>query len=97
MTRFVESTITFPYRRSLGPLLTTFMTALTEKRILGSRTGDRVLVPPMEWDPQTGADLGLDLIEVGPVGTVESWTWVPSPSAQHPLQKPFAFAFALGG
>lgn len=93
MTRFVENTITFPYRRSLGPLLTTFMTALTEKRILGSRTGDRVLVPPMEWDPQTGADIGLDLIEVGPVGTVESWTWVPSPSAQHPLQKPFAFAF----
>lgn len=93
MTRFVESTITFPYRRSLGPLLSTFMTALTQKRILGIRAGDRVLVPPMEWDPQTGADLGLDLIEVGPVGTVESWTWVPNPSAQHPLQKPFAFAF----
>lgn len=93
MTRFVDSTITFPYRRSLGPLLTTFMTALTQKRILGSRSGDRVLVPPMEWDPQTGADLGLDLIEVGPVGTVESWTWVPVPSEQHPLKKPFAFAF----
>ena len=93
MSRFVESTITFPYRRSLGPLLTTFMTALTQKRILGIRSGERVLVPPMEWDPATGADLGLDLIEVGPVGTVESWTWVPKPSAQHPLKHPFAFAF----
>lgn len=86
-TRFVGNTIPFPYRRLLGPLLTTFMTARTQKRLLGSRSGDRIFVPPpMEWDPQTGADLGLDLIEVGPV---ESWTWVP----HHPLKNPFAFAF----
>ncbi len=92
MTRFVESTITFPYRRSLGPLLSTFMTALTERRILGVRNGDEVLVPPMEWDPATGAELGGELVEVGPAGTVESWTWVSTPSEQHPLDRPFAFA-----
>ena len=69
------------------------MTALTEKRILGIRNGDAVLVPPMEWDPATGAELAHDFVEVGPAGTVESWTWVPSPSEQHPLDRPFAFAF----
>ena len=66
MTRFVESTITFPYKRSLGPVVGAFMTALTEKRILGIRNGDAVLVPPMEWDPATGAELAHDFVEVGP-------------------------------
>ncbi len=92
MARLVESTITFPYRRSLGPVTGAFMTALTERRILGIRCGDQVLVPPMEWDPATGAALPLDLVEVGPLGVVDSWTWVPEPSSQHPLDRPFAFA-----
>ena len=93
MTRFDESTITFPYTRSLGPVMGAFMTGLTEKRILGIRRGDGVLVPPMEWDPSTGAELAHDFVEVGPAGTVEAWTWVPAPSEQHPLDQPFAFAF----
>ena len=93
MTRFVENTITFPYTRSLGPVVGTFMTALTDKRILGIRNGDDVIVPPIEWDPATGAELPPDLVEVGPAGTVESWTWVAAPTVQHPLDHPFAFAF----
>ncbi|HEY1988985.1 MAG TPA: OB-fold domain-containing protein [Acidimicrobiales bacterium] len=93
MTRFVESTIKFPYKRSLGPVIGAFMTALTERRILGIRCNGLVLVPPMEWDPGTGAELPHEFVEVGPVGTVESWTWVPVPSEQHPLDHPFAFAF----
>ena len=48
---------------------------------------------PMEWDPATGAELAHDFVEVGPAGTVESWTWVPVPSEQHPLDHAFAFAF----
>jgi uncharacterized protein len=92
MARFVESTITFPYKRSLGPVIGAFMTALTEKRILGIRNGTDILVPPTEWDPATGAELAPDFVEVGPVGTVESWTWVPKPSEQHPLRVPFAFS-----
>jgi uncharacterized OB-fold protein len=94
VTRFVENTITFPYRRSLGPVIGAFMTALADKRILGIRNGVGVMCPPLEWDPATGAELGgADaLVEVGPVGTVESWTWVPEPTEQHPLDHPFAFA-----
>lgn len=95
MTRFVESTITFPYRRSLGPVIGAFMTALTERRILGIRCGDGVMVPPLEWDPATGAELERDLVEVGPAGTVASWTWVPEPTEQHPLAHAFAFAFVV--
>ena len=44
MTRFVESKIVFPYKRSLGPVIGAFMNALTEQRILGhplGRPGDR--------------------------------------------------------
>ncbi len=88
----VESTITFPYKRSLGPVLGAFMTALTEQRLIGIRSGDRVICPPLEWDPDTGIELPHDFVEVGPAGTVESWTWVAQPSSQHPLDKPFAFA-----
>ncbi len=46
----------------------------------------------MEWDPATGAELPHEFVEVGPAGTVESWTWVVTPSVQHPLDHPFAFA-----
>src|ERR1700735_670749 len=93
VVRFEESSITFPYKRSLGPVIGAFMTALTEKRILGIRNGDGVLVPPMEWDPASGAELPRELIEVGPAGRIQSWTWVPDPTEQHPLDRPFAFAF----
>jgi len=92
VSTFVDNTITFPYKRSLGPVVGAFMTALTEKRILGIRNGDQILVPPIEWDPATGAELAPDFVEVGPVGTVTSWTWVPKPSVQHPVDHPFAFA-----
>lgn len=92
MARLVESTIQFPYKRSLGPVLGAFMTALTEERIIGIRNGDRVLVPPLEWDPNTGKELAHDFVDVGPAGTVESWSWVAKPTGQHPLDHPFAFA-----
>jgi uncharacterized OB-fold protein len=85
-------TVKFPYRRSLGPVLGAFMTALTEQKIIGIRSGARVIVPPLEWDPQTGAELAHDFVDVGPAGTVESWSWVAKPTSQHPLDHPFAFA-----
>jgi uncharacterized OB-fold protein len=85
-------TVKFPYRRSLGPVIGAFMTGLTKQKIIGIRNGDRVIVPPLEWDPQTGAELAHDFVEVGPAGTVESWSWVAEPTGQHPLSTPFAFA-----
>ena len=82
----------YPYRRSLGPVLSRFFTGLRDRRIEGiCTTAGRVLVPPSEYDPETG-DATTDFVEVGPGGVVKSWAWVHSPRAQHPLERPFAFA-----
>jgi uncharacterized OB-fold protein len=92
VTEVVETTIKFPYKRSLGPVVGAFMTALTDRRIIGIRSGDRVIAPPLEWDPDTAEELAHDFVDVGPAGTVEEWSWIASPTEQHPLDVPFAFA-----
>jgi len=84
--------IGFDYTRSLGPVLGEFMTALAGRRILGSRGADgRVHAPPFEYDPVTFAP-PAGLVEVGPEGTVTSWTWVAAPLEGQPLAHPFAWA-----
>jgi uncharacterized protein len=89
----VTSVLEFPYKRSLGPVIGTFLSGLRDGRLLGIRApGGRVIVPPLEYDPDTGEALGQDLIAVGPGGTVRSWSWVASPTSRHPLDHPFAFA-----
>jgi uncharacterized OB-fold protein len=92
VTEVVQATIQFPYKRSLGPVVGAFMTALTDRRIIGIRSGSRVIAPPLEWDPDTAEELAHDFVDVGPAGTVESWSWIASPTEQHPLDVPFAFA-----
>ena len=69
-----------------------FLTGLRDGKVLGQRCGGRVLCPPLEYDPETGATLEPDFVEVGPGGTVESWTWVAAPTHMHPFDHPFAFA-----
>ncbi len=92
MTR-ITTHLEFPYVRSLGPCVGGFADGMRRGTLLGARTGDgRVLVPPVEWDPDTGEPLDLDLVPVGPDATVTSWTWVAAPSGMHPLDRPFAFA-----
>jgi len=82
----------YDYRRSVGPVLGRFFTGLRDHQILGSRTADgRVLVPPMEYDPDTGDSVD-EVVPVGPAGTVTTWAWVKEPMRNHPLDRPFAFA-----
>lgn len=84
--------IGFDYTRSLGPVLSRFMTALAGRRILGSRGSDgRVHAPPLEYDPVTHAPL-TELVEVSPAGTVVTWTWLAHPVDGQPLTRPFAWA-----
>jgi uncharacterized protein len=84
--------IGFDYTRSLGPVLSQFMTGLAGRRILGSRGADgRVHAPPFEYDPVTFAP-PAGLVEVGPEGTVTSWTWAGEPLEGQPLAHPFAWA-----
>jgi uncharacterized OB-fold protein len=85
-------TLEYPYRRSVGPVIGAFFTALRERRIVGVRAADgRVLVPPVEYDPESGESLDA-VVEVGPAGVVTTWAWVETPRPKHPLQKPFAWA-----
>jgi uncharacterized protein len=84
--------IEFDYTRSLGPVLSEFMTALAGRRILGARGADgRVHAPPFEYDPVSWEPPG-QLTEVGPEGTVVSWSWMPEPLEGQPLAGPFAWA-----
>lgn len=88
-------TVEFDYTRSLGPVLSGFMTGLRDRTLLGSRCSDgRVVVPPSEFDPVDHTP-AVELVEVGQTGTVQTWTWVSSPVAGQPFDRPFAFALVL--
>ncbi|WP_119728759.1 Zn-ribbon domain-containing OB-fold protein [Thermomonospora amylolytica] len=81
------------YTRSVGPVIGRFLSELRDGRLMGVRTAaGRVLVPPTEYDPDNGAAVTDEWVEVGPVCTVESWSWVPNPRRTHPLDRPFAWA-----
>ena len=73
-------------------MLSQFIAALAERRILGARGADgRVHAPPFEYDPVSAEPPG-ELVPVGPEGTVVSWSWMPEPLAGQPLAEPFAWA-----
>lgn len=93
MTRTLSApvTVAFDYTRSTGPVLGRFLTGLRDGQLIGGRTSEgRVVVPPPEFDPVTHAAID-DFVEVAPVGTVTSWTWVPEPVKHQPFDRPFAF------
>jgi uncharacterized OB-fold protein len=82
----------FPYRRSVGPVIGAFLTGLRDRRVVGVRTANgRVLVPPFEYDPDTGDALS-EMVDVASEGVVEHAAWVTEPLRTHPLDRPFAWA-----
>jgi uncharacterized OB-fold protein len=84
--------LSYTYKRSLGPVLSRFFTGLREKQIHGVRRADgSVMVPPREYDPETGEALS-ELVPVADTGVVTSWAWVQKPRARQPLPRPFAYA-----
>ncbi|MDT0201780.1 OB-fold domain-containing protein [Nocardioides sp. AE5] len=87
--------VSFDYTRSVGPVIGTFLTGLRDGRLVAGRTSEgAVIIPPAEFDPHTHEPT-TDFVEVGPGGTVQSWTWVPEPVAGQPFDRPFAFALVL--
>ncbi|MFD0692121.1 Zn-ribbon domain-containing OB-fold protein [Actinomadura fibrosa] len=81
------------YTRSVGPVIGRFLSELRDGRLVGVRTaGGRVLFPPTEYDPDTGDDVTDEYVEVGPTGTVTTWSWVAHPAKEHPFDRPFAWA-----
>jgi uncharacterized protein len=81
------------YTRSVGPVIGRFLSELRDGRLVGVRTaGGKVVVPPLEYDPADGEPVTDEFVEVGPVGTVQTWSWVSRPRRTHPLDRPFAWA-----
>lgn len=82
----------YPFTRTTGPVIGTFLTGLRERVITGIRRPDgSVLVPPVEYDPDTSEPL-TEMVEVGDAGTVVTWTWVDPPRPQSPWDEPHGLA-----
>ena len=82
----------FTYTRSTGPVVGGFLTGLRDRKILGIKASDgRVVVPTMEYDPDTAEELS-DFVEVGQQGEIVSFAWVSQPRDAHPMDRPFAWA-----
>lgn len=87
--------VEFPYTRSLGPVLSRFMTELACGQVIGAVLSDgRIAVPPPEYDPTTLAPV-TEFREVASTGEVVTWSWVSEPVAGQPLDRPFAWALIL--
>ena len=75
----------FTYTRSTGPVVGRFLTELKKRNIVGIKASDgRVVVPPMEYDPDTAEALS-DFVAVGQEGEVVSFAWVKHPREAHPM------------
>ena len=69
----------YPFSRTTGPVIGRFLAGLRERIVLGARRRDgSVICPPLEYDPVTAEPIS-ELVEVGPGGVVETWTWTGSP------------------
>ena len=82
----------FTYTRSTGPVVGRFLTELRNRNIVGIKASDgRVIVPPMEYDPDTAEELS-EFVDVGQEGEIVSFAWVKEPREAHPMDRPFAWA-----
>lgn len=87
-----ELVLEYPFARSTGPVVGAFLTALREGFVVGVRRSDgSVLVPPLEYDPDTAEPL-TEIVEVGDTGEVVAWCWQGEPRELQPFGQPFAWA-----
>jgi uncharacterized protein len=64
--------ISVPYQYTAGPAHRAFLHGLVDRRVLGSRHGDEVLVPARPFGPD-GTRTG-ELVEVADTGVVQGFT-----------------------
>ena len=84
--------LAYNYKRSSGPVMSKFFEALGKQKILGTKSSaGKVFSPAAEFDPETNEPL-KEMIEVGPGGVVESFSWIEDPKHHHLIKEPFAFA-----
>lgn len=85
-------TLEYPFARSTGPVVGAFLTALREGFVVGIRRADgSVLVPPLEYDPDTAEAL-TEIVEVADTGVVTTWCWNGAPRPRQPVEGSFAWA-----
>lgn len=88
-------TLEYPFRRTTGPVIGAFVTALRQGRMVGIRdTGGRVICPPVEYDPSSGDPL-TEIVPVANEGRVVNWSWNERVREGQPLDRPFAWAMIL--
>ena len=88
--------VEFDYTRSLGPVLSRFMTGLRDRTILGSRAADgRVLVPPTEYDPVSHEAPDRPRRGRPDAARCRPGPGSPPPSPTSRWTEPFAFALVL--
>jgi uncharacterized OB-fold protein len=84
--------IEYPFKRTVGPVQSAFLTGLREGILVGVKRSDgSVMCPPVEYDPDTAAELD-QLVELPAEGTVTSWAWISEPRPNNPLDHGFAWA-----
>ena len=84
--------LAYNYKRSSGPVMSKFFEALGKQKILGTKSNaGKVFSPAAEFDPETNEPL-KEMVEVGPGGVVESFSWIEDPQHHHLIKEPFAFA-----
>lgn len=84
--------VAYPYKRTVGTLLSRFFQSLQEGRLEGTKGSDgRVYFPPAEFDPVTGRQLD-EWVTLPETGTVTTWAWQSVPQPDQPLEHPFAWA-----
>jgi len=88
-------TLEFDYTRSLGPVLSQYISGLGARQVIGGVLSDgRVAVPPPDFDPVTHEAV-TQMKPVSSEGRVVTWSWVAEPLPDQPLDRPFAFALVL--
>lgn len=95
MITVIRTPIRLEYNIQAGADLTKFLTALTEKRIVGRRspTG-KVYVPPKGCCPVTGLPM-LEEVELSDVGTVVTFCIINIPFEGQVLTPPYAVGTIL--
>lgn len=88
-------TLEYPFRRTTGPVIGAFFTALREGRFVGIRDrSGKVLCPPVEYDPTSGESL-TEIVPVASEGEVVNWSWNERVREGQPFDRPFAWAMVL--
>jgi uncharacterized OB-fold protein len=84
--------IEYPFKRTVGPVQSAFLTGLREGILVGvRRPNGTVLCPPVEYDPETADELD-QLVQLSDEGTVTTWAWIGEPRPNQPLDHAFAWA-----